>query len=270
MHRARLHHSLRYWMGAVAAQTPHITIASRRLEPPRLFWMLRLDTLATEVVLTIVEYLAVTPDFAAPRDNDHPSPLKSLAQSCRRLYAICFPFLFQSLRLSLERNRALQSINALRRFLWQHGLQRSVQSVIVVLGSAWNEGKVGIELKKFLWELQVNSLTLSKERGQAAAKEKSAKWPYFLDTVDSLRLETIDDDSELKMLLLRQCPARLVHVEDGDFRDFYNRTDGWSLHKQPPPEPAIVALKPSVFPNLKTLIYFAVPCPTISCGWTTS
>ncbi|KAL7270908.1 hypothetical protein RUND412_006371 [Rhizina undulata] len=218
--------------------------------------MILLASLATEILIAIVECLDEPEDFATFKNRDDPPPLKSLARTCRRLYAICFPFLFKSIRLRLHAGQAHDEIDQLREFLRRCELKRSVENVAISLGDEWNSGKIGLELKKFLWELSVKSLSLHRpNRFGLAVRERSAKWSYFLDSIERLRVCTIDDNIELNMLLLRQCPAKLLHVDDGDFRSQF--ADDSHIRRDPHQQPAIALMKPSVFPNLSSVVYYA-------------
>lgn len=57
------------------------------------------------------------------------------------------------------------------------------------------------------------------------------------------------------MLLLRVCPARVLHVDDGSFRDIYD--DDSYFHLDAVQRPAVAWLKPSVFPCLESVVYTA-------------
>lgn len=217
--------------------------------------MISLDSLATELLINIVEYIDVLRDFADVDDSPENPTLKNLSLSCHRLHAICFPYVFRSLRLRLRPRHAHATINTLRHFIKRNNLRKAISHIALDFGNEWNTGKVGLELKKFLWEIQIRSLTLKQRRPDASIREKSAKWSYSLDTIEALRIQTIDDDNELKMLLLRVCPARTLHVEDGSFRDMYD--DDAYFHHNPHQRPAAAFLKPSVFPNLTTVVYTA-------------
>lgn len=217
--------------------------------------MTSLASLATELLTNIVGYVDVLRDFAEAGDSPGQPTLKNLSLSCHRLHAICFPYVFRSLRLRLRRRHAQTTIDNLRHFINRNNLRKTVSHFAIDFGNEWNTGKIGLELKKFLWEIQIKSLTLKQARQDTSIREKSAKWCYFLDTIEALRIQTVDDDNELKMLLLRVCPAQLLHVEDGSFRDMYD--DDAYYHHNPHQKPAAAFLKPSVFPNLTTVVYTA-------------
>lgn len=217
--------------------------------------MTSLASLATELLTNIVEYVDVLRDFAEVGDSSEQPTLKNLSLSCHRLHAICFPYVFRSLRLRLRHQHAQTTIDNLRQFIKSNNLRKTVSHFAIDFGNEWNTGKIGLELKKFLWEIQIKSLTLKQARQDTSIREKSAKWSYFLDTIEALRIQTIDDDNELKMLLLRVCPAQLLHLEDGSFRDMYD--DDAYYHHNPHQRPAAAFLKPSVFPNLTTVVYTA-------------
>ena len=159
------------------------------------------------------------------------------------------------MRLSLEDGHTRRSIRELRGFIRDNSLERTIESMGLAMGPKWNEGKVGLELKKFLWEISVKSLSIRQHR-VPGLREKSARWPYFLATLERLRLEEVDNDNDLKMLLLKQCPIRLLHINDGNFRSIYVG-DEYYFRGKAEYGPGIVSFKPSVFPNLTTVIYHA-------------
>jgi hypothetical protein len=218
--------------------------------------MISLDSLATEVLLNIVQYVDSPEDFTSIERSETPPGLKSLSLTCRRLYAVCFPFLFRSVRLHLRKGRARQSIEDLRGFIRGNGLLGKVESVGLRFESEWNTGKIGLELKMLIRELAVKSLSLHQQRGHEAVREKSARWPNTLDTVERVRLQTVDMDDELKMLFLRQCPARELHVDDGSFRTLYDNDHGY-YYRHPLERPGVSFLKPSTFPNVSRVVYYA-------------
>jgi len=216
-----------------------------------------LDRLANELILNIIEFLCPTQVFATadPYPDSEPPPLKSLSRCSRRFYTLCFPYLFASIRLRLHESHARDEIESLRQFLAQKQLR--VQTIAISFGNYWNSGKMGRELKKFLWEHHIVSLSLHQTRGDQSVREKCAKWPYALEHIQSLHLSTIDEDGDLKMLLLRQCPATYVVVEDGNFREEVTASLIPELLSQYSLRPAIAHTKPSLFPNLARFEYKA-------------
>lgn len=219
--------------------------------------MASLEFLATELLLNIAQYVAETPEeFTIIDGSKEQPPLKNLSLTCRRLRAVCFPFLFRSVKLSLENGHTSRSIRELRGFIRDNSLERTIESMGLAMGPEWNGGKVGLELKKFLWEISVKSLSIRQHRTPSHLREKSARWPYFLATLERLRLEEVDDDNDLKMLLLKQCPIRLLHVNDGSFRSLYEEDDNY-FEGSAEYGPGIAAFKPSAFPNLTTVVYHA-------------
>jgi len=218
--------------------------------------MASLEFLATELLLNIVQYVAGTPEeFTIINGSKEQLPLKNLSLTCRRLRAVCFRFLFRSVKLSLEDGHTRRSIGELREFIRDNSLERTIESMGLAMGPQWNGGKVGIELKKFLWEISVKSLSIRQHRAPGL-REKSARWPYFLATLERLRLEGVDDGNDLRMLLLKECPIRLLHVDDGSFRSLYYE-DEYYFQGRAKYGPGIASFKPSVFPNLTTVVYHA-------------
>jgi hypothetical protein len=216
-----------------------------------------IERLANELLLSIIEFLDPPHSFASPHPNPlgH-SPLKNLAQCSRRLYTLCYPYLFRSLRLELNEGLALQRIRDLRAFLRTFLSTRRVERIAISLNAHWNAGKIGLELKKLLWELQIPSLSLYQPRGSRSHREKSARWAYALEHISQLRLETMDEDGDLKMLLLRSCPATSVEVIDGRFaREIEYATP--ELLRSRDASPGLAQLKPTMFPNLARLVYTA-------------
>ncbi|RPA89830.1 hypothetical protein L873DRAFT_1720392 [Choiromyces venosus 120613-1] len=219
--------------------------------------MTSLELLATELLLNIAQYVDIPEEFTIiDGPNEQPS-LKNLSLTCRRLRAVCFPFLFRSVKLPLENGHTQRSIEELRGFIRDNVLERTIESMGLAMGPQWNGGKVGLELKKFLWEISVKSLSIRQYRTTyLGLREKSARWPYFLDTLEGLRLDEVDDENDLKMLLLKQCPIRLLHVNDGSFRSLYEDEDHY-FQGIAEYGPGIASFKPSVFPNLTTVVYHA-------------
>ncbi|PUU78503.1 hypothetical protein B9Z19DRAFT_1084113 [Tuber borchii] len=217
--------------------------------------MASLGFLATELLLNIVQYVAETPEeFTIIDGSKEQPPLKNLSLTCRRFRAVCFSFLFRSVKLSLENGHTHRSIRELRGFIRDNSLERTIESMGLAMRPEWNGGKVGLELKKFLWEISVKSLSIRQHRNPSL-REKSARWPYFLATLERLRLEEVDDDNDLKMLLLKQCPIRLLYVNDGSFRSLYGNDNYFVGDAEY--GPGIAAFKPSAFPNLTTVVYHA-------------
>lgn len=222
--------------------------------------MASLEFLATELLLNIVQYVAETEEFTIIDGFEGQPPLKNLSLTSRWLRAVCFPFLFRSVKLSLKNGHTSRSIRELRGFIRDNSLERTIESMGLAMGPEWNGGKVGLELKKFLWEISVKSLSISQHRDRylcrPSLREKSARWLYSPATLERLRLEEVDDDNDLKMLLLKQCPIlRLLHVNDGSFRSLYKHDYyflGRTGHR-----PGIAAFKPYAFPNLTTVVYHA-------------
>ncbi|KAF8545471.1 hypothetical protein BDD12DRAFT_811915 [Trichophaea hybrida] len=216
-----------------------------------------LNRLANELILNIIESLCPSQVFSTtdPYPNSLPPPLKSLSRCSRRFYTLSFPYLFSSIRLRLHDSHTLNEIANLRQFLTQNHLR--VQTIAISFGHYWNSGKVGKELKKFLWEHHIISLSLHQTRGDQSVREKCAKWSYALEHIQSLRLSTIDDDGDLKMLLLRQCPATYVVIEDGNFREVTRTSPIPELLSHHDVRPAIAHTKPALFPNLTKLEYSA-------------
>ncbi|CAZ81721.1 unnamed protein product [Tuber melanosporum] len=218
--------------------------------------MASLEFLATELLLNIVQYVETPEEFTTVDGSKEQPSLKNLSSTCRRLRAVCFPFLFRSVKLPLEKGHTCKSIEELRSFILNNALEKTIESIGLAMGSQWNEGKVGLELKKFLWEISVKSLSIRQYRTHHTLREKSARWPYFLATLERLRLEEVDDDNDLKILLLKQCPIRLLHVNDGNFRSLYEEDDKYFLGRAES-GPGITSFKPSAFPNLTTVVYHA-------------
>ncbi|CUS14090.1 unnamed protein product [Tuber aestivum] len=218
--------------------------------------MASLEFLATELLLNIVQYVETPEEFTTINRSEEQPSLKNLSLTCRRLRAICFPLLFRSVKLPLENGHSRRSIKELLCFIRENALERTVESMGLAMGPQWNGGKVGLDLKKFLWEISVKSLSIRQYRTHLGLREKSARWPYFLAALERLRLEEVDDDNDLKMLLLKQCPIRLLHVNDGSFRSLYEEDDNYFLGRAEH-GPGIASFKPSVFPNLTTVVYHA-------------
>jgi hypothetical protein len=228
----------------------------RRLHtPPGLPVMI--ERLANELILNIIEFLDLPASFASPHLHHtcHP-PLKNLSRCSRRLYSLCHPYLFRSLRLELYASHSLRRIQALRSFLASAQYTRRVERIAIIFHGHWNEGKIGLELKKLLWELQIPSVSLYQPRGAQSYREKCARWAYALEHIRQLRLETMDEDGDLKMLLLRSCPAERVEVFDGRFeREIEYATP--ELLRSRDASPGLAQLKPAMFPHLKELVYSA-------------
>ncbi|KAA8910125.1 hypothetical protein FN846DRAFT_905240 [Sphaerosporella brunnea] len=215
-----------------------------------------IECLANELLLNIVEFLDPACPFASPHPHStgHP-PLKNLSRCSRRLYSLCHPYLFRSLRLELHENQSLSRIHALRSFLSSLP-NRRVERIAITFHARWNEGKIGLELKKLLWELQIPSLSLFQPRGARSHREKCAKWAYALEHTRLLRLETMDEDGDLKVLLLRSCPVTQVELFDGKFeREIKYATP--ELLRSRDASPGLAQLKPAMFPHLRELIYVA-------------
>ncbi|KAH0611118.1 uncharacterized protein H6S33_011545 [Morchella sextelata] len=215
--------------------------------------MISLDSLATELLVQIVDYISPLGDLNS--DSDFPT-LKNLSLTCHRLHSICFHPLFASIRLELEYSTSTTTITRLRDFVRTHQLQPTITHVTINFEHNWNESKNGLELKKLLWELRASSLTLSLPRPASSVREKCAKWSYNLDTLQALKVSLLDDDNELKMLLLRVCPVRLLVVEDGCFRLMYESDDA-HFHHSPTQCPGVALMKPGIFPNLARVVYSA-------------
>jgi hypothetical protein len=216
-----------------------------------------IERLANELILNIIEFLDLPAAFASPHlcDPGHP-PLKNLSICSRRLHSLCHSYLFRSLRLELYAGHSLRRIQALRSFLASTQYTRRVERIAIIFHEQWNEGKVGLELKKLLWELQVPSVSLYQLRGAQSYREKCARWAYALEHIQQLRLETMDEDGDLKMLLLRSCPARRVEVFDGRFeREIEYATP--ELLRSRDASPGLAQLKPAMFPHLRELVYSA-------------
>ncbi|RPB12226.1 hypothetical protein P167DRAFT_536082 [Morchella conica CCBAS932] len=215
--------------------------------------MISLDSLATELLVQIVDYISPLGDLNP--DSDFPT-LKNLSLTCHRLHSICFHPLFASIRLKLEPGTSTSTVTHLRDFVRTHQLQPTITHVTINFGHDWNETKNGLELKKLLWELRTSSLTLSQPRLATSVREKCAKWSYHLDTLQALKVSLLDDNNELKMLLLRVCPVRLLVVDDGCFRLMY-KSDGAYFHHSQTQCPGVALMKPTIFPNLTKVVYSA-------------
>ncbi|KAI5840471.1 hypothetical protein DFP73DRAFT_558631 [Morchella snyderi] len=215
--------------------------------------MITLDSLATELLVQIVDYISPLGDLNPDPDF---STLKNLSLTCHRLHSICFHPLFASIRLELKYSTSTTTITHLRDFVRTHQLQPTITHVTINFGHDWNDSKNGLELRKLLWELRASSLTLSQPRSATSVREKCAKWSYNLDTLRALKVSLLDDNNELKMLLLRVCPVRLLVVEDGCFRLTYESNDP-SFHYNPTQCPGVALMKPGIFPNLTRVVYSA-------------
>ncbi|KAI5820255.1 hypothetical protein BZA77DRAFT_301966 [Pyronema omphalodes] len=207
-----------------------------------------LPHLATELLLQIISYLSPSTPFSSPEDYDGPPPLKSLSQTSRQFYSLCFPYLYSHLRLRLSPETTSQQLISLSKFLSHNQLRAS--NLSLHLAPRWNYKSQGLDVKKFLWSQQVQTLSIHATRiignDGVGLREKCAKWPYQLQSLQELRLVTIDGDHDIKMLLLRSCPISSLVIDDGFFEGIASRDL---------PSMGLLGTKPGMFPCLRKLTY---------------